>query len=263
MKTQLRRNTQLDPRPRAQQHLGTGTDYFVADVHLAPNAPDLSDRFVRFLDRVRREAGRLFLLGDIFDLWVGRKQARMPYATRILAKLRELAVAGVEVHYLAGNRDFNFDACISGGPPAPFLPEVMSVESGSRTLYLTHGDLLCTRDRSYQRARRIVRSPFVRGLMDGLPLRVTRFVAEGYRRLSKRAVRRKAARVLSMDFSWVKERLKRGYDAVICGHAHDVARYEIPLPGGRLGEFITLGDWRREGVYLVAESGDLTLRRFR
>ena len=50
---------------------------------------------------------------------------------------------------------------------------------------------------------------------------------------------------------------------MICGHSHDVARYEMPLPGGRLGEFITLGDWRREGVYLVAESGDLTLRRFR
>jgi UDP-2,3-diacylglucosamine hydrolase len=262
MKTQLRRHTQLDTTPRARQTLGTGTDYFVADVHLAPDAPDVSHRFVRFLDRVRQEAGRLFLLGDIFDIWVGRKQARMPYAARILEKLRELAYAGVEVHYIAGNRDFNFDARVSGGPSAQHLPEVMSVESGARTLYLTHGDLLCTRDRSYQRARRIVRSPFVRGLMDGLPLRLTRFAAEGYRRLSKRAVKRKTTRTLSMDFSWVKERLKRGYDAVICGHSHDVACYKIPLPGGRLGEFITLGDWRAEGVYLVAEGGDLTLRRF-
>ena len=263
MKTQLRQDTQLAARPRAQQHVGTGTDYFVADVHLAPDAPDLSDRFVRFLDYVRGEAGRLFLLGDIFEFWVGRKQALMPYAARILEKFRQLTLGGVEVHYLAGNLDFNFDVRVGGGPPAEFLPEVMSVESGSRTLYLTHGDLLCTRDHSYQRARRVVRSAFVRGLMDGLPLPVTRFVAEGYRRLSKRAVARKTRRVLSMDFSWVKERLKRGYDAVICGHSHDVARYKMPLPGGRVGEFITLGDWRREGVYLVAESGDPTLRRFR
>ena len=131
----------------------TTIDYFASDVHLSAEKPDVSDRFLRFLESVQADATRLFLLGDIFDLWVGSKQTALPYVVPILGKLRELTGAGIEVHDLAGNRDFNFDARVNGGPPPRRLPEILSVESHGRRLLLTHGDLLCTGDRAYARAR--------------------------------------------------------------------------------------------------------------
>ena len=237
-------------------------DYFASDVHLSAERPEISDRFLRFLERVKDDGRRLFLLGDIFDLWVGPKQTRLPYVGPILAKLRELTHEGIEVHYLAGNRDFNFDARVNGGPPPRRLPEVLSVESHGRRLFLTHGDLLCTGDRAYRRARRIGRSIPVRAAFAGMSLALSTFLSRGYRRLSERTVARKPRRETAVDFARVRTHLLHGHDAVVCGHVHRGARYRVDLPDRRAGEFITLGDWRREGVYLVSRPGSMNLRKF-
>jgi UDP-2,3-diacylglucosamine hydrolase len=240
----------------------TGADWFASDVHLAAENPRVSARFLRFLDHVRQEGGRLFLLGDIFDLWVGPKQTRLPYVVPILQKLREVTAGGVEVHYIAGNRDFNFDARVNGGPPPRRLPEEMTVESQGRRLFLTHGDLLCTGDRAYRRVRSIGRSVPVRAAFSAMPLPLSTFLSRGYRRLSARVVARKPVRETAVDFSRVRSHLLAGHDTVVCGHVHRAARYRIQLPGGRTGEFVTLGDWNREAVYLVGRKGQLLLRRF-
>lgn len=239
-----------------------GADYFASDAHLAEEKPDVTDRFMRFLSMVKEDGSRLFLLGDIFDLWVGPKQTRLPYVLPILTRLRELTTAGVEVHYVAGNRDFNFDARVNGGPPPRRLPEVMSVKSGSLRLFLTHGDLLCTGDRGYRRAREIGRSVPVRYAFASMPLRFSTFLSRGYQRLSMRAVKAKSRREKAVDFSRVRAHLCGGHDAVICGHVHHGARYRVSLPDNRAGEFITLGDWSRAGVYVVSRGAGLDLRKF-
>ncbi len=238
-------------------------DYFASDVHLAAENPRVSARFLGFLDEVRQEGGRLFLLGDIFDLWVGPKQTRLQYVVPILEKLREVTAASVKVHYIAGNRDFNFDARVNGGPPPRRLPEEMTVESQGRKLFLTHGDLLCTGDRGYRRVRSIGRSLPVRAAFSSMPLPLSTFLSRGFRRLSARVVARKPRQETAVDFSRVRSHLLAGHDAVVCGHVHRAARYRIALPGGRTGEFLTLGDWNREPVYLVGRGGELLLRKFR
>lgn len=240
-----------------------GVDYFASDVHVAEERPSVTDRFLRFLDQVAADGARLFLLGDIFDLWVGSKQARLPYVVPVIAKLRELTAAGVHVEYMAGNRDFNFDARVNGGPPPRRIPEVLTVESAGRRLLLTHGDLLCTGDRAYRRARGIGRSLPVRFAFSRMPLAASIFLSNGYRRLSERAVKRKSRWEKAVDFSRVRAHLLHGHDVVVCGHVHRAARYNVRLPNDREGQFITLGDWRREGIYLVGRDGELTLRRFR
>ncbi|MHC4225059.1 MAG: UDP-2,3-diacylglucosamine diphosphatase [Planctomycetota bacterium] len=239
-----------------------GADYFTSDVHLSEEAPDITSRFIRFLELVRTDARRLFLLGDIFDYWVGSKQQRMDYVVPVLEKIRELTASGIKVHYIAGNRDFNFDARVNGGPPPRCLPEYLSVESDGLRLLLTHGDLLCTRDRSYLWARRVARSVPVRAAFNHMPLALSNFLSRGYRRLSQRAVARKAKRTTAMNYSMVRNHLREGYDAVISGHVHKAARYQIALPERRQGEFITLGDWSGEGIYLVSRDGEVELRSF-
>jgi UDP-2,3-diacylglucosamine hydrolase len=239
-----------------------GVDFFASDVHVAAEHPEIAGRFLRFCDMVMEEGERLFLLGDIFDIWVGPKQKRLPYVKPVLRKMREVARAGIELHYLAGNRDFNFDARVNGGPPPRYLPEMMTVRSAGKRLLLTHGDLLCTNDRSYRRARAVFRSFPVRFAFNRMPLRLSTFLSRGYRRLSQRVVRRKPRRQTAMDFARVRAHLLAGHDVVICGHVHRGARYAVRLPDRREAEFITLGDWDREGVYLVSRDGQLQLRKF-
>lgn len=239
-----------------------GADYFASDAHLAQERPEVTERFLRFLAKVKADGARLFLLGDIFDLWVGPKQTGMTYVRPILTRLRELTAAGVEIHYMAGNRDFNFDARVNGGPPPRRLPEMMSVRSGSLRIFLTHGDLLCTGDRGYRRARGIGRSRPVRYAFAAMPLGLSTFLSRGYRRLSHRAVKAKSRQETAVDFSRVRAHLCNGHDAVICGHVHHGARYRVALPGDRTGEFITLGDWSRAGVYVVSRGDRLELKKF-
>jgi len=244
-----------------EEHRDWGADFFVSDVHLSAERSDVSARFLRFLDCVEAEAARLFLLGDIFDLWVGPKQTRLPYVVPVIERLRSLTAQGVKVVYVAGNRDFNFDARVNGGPPPRHLPEELSVDASGLRLYLTHGDLLCTGDRAYRRARRTFRSVPIRLALNHLPLPFSTFLSRGYRRLSARVVARKPRREKAVDFGRVRSHLLTGHDAVICGHVHRAARYRVHLPGGRTGEFITLGDWFRHGTYARVENGVLSLLR--
>ena len=239
-----------------------GVDYFVSDVHLAAERPHVSGLFLRFCDHVGRDATRLFLLGDIFDLWVGRKQERLPYVVPILGRLRKLAADGVEITYIAGNRDFNFDAPLTpGGVPAP-LPDALSVQSAGRRLYLTHGDLLCTGDVAYGRARSVLRSAPLRAAASHFPLGFTTFMSTGYRRLSERETARKTRLEIAVNFGRVRAHLLADHDVVVSGHVHRAARYEVDLPEGRSGEFITLGAGGRRGGYLEARNGELNLRTF-
>jgi len=237
-------------------------DYFTSDVHLAAERPRVSQLFLRFCDFVREDAARLFLLGDIFDLWVGSKQQRMPYVIPILEKLREVIADGVEVHFIAGNRDFNFDAELSATTPDRPLAESMSVTAAGRRLYLTHGDLLCTGDVAYGRARTVLRSGPLRAAANHLPLAFTTFMSSGYRRLSERETARKTRLEIAVNFGRVRGHLLAGHDAVVCGHVHRAARYSVDLPEGGHGEFITLGEWSRRGSYLEARDGELSLRKF-
>ena len=237
-------------------------DYFASDVHLAAERPRVSQLFLRFCDRVREDANRLFLLGDIFDLWVGAKQERVPYVLPILEKLRELIAEGIEVHYIAGNRDFNFDAALNPNATDHALPEAMSVEAAGRRLYLTHGDLLCTGDLAYGRARTVLRSGPLRAVANNLPLSFATFVSTGYRRLSERETARKSRLEIAVNFGRVRSHLTAGHDVVVCGHVHRAARYQVDLPDGKRGEFITLGEWSRRGSFLEARDGELNLRKF-
>jgi UDP-2,3-diacylglucosamine hydrolase len=243
------------PRSRSSRVL------FTSDVHLTPALPDVFALFCRFLEREAADAERLYILGDLFDFWVGEKQAAMPGFPEIFDRTRRLRDAGTEVFFLPGNRDFMLDGRLAADAGLTMLPDVAEIRLGDRNILLTHGDLLCTRDVRYHRMRRFVRSRPARAALGSLPLGLALRLAGGFRDASGAEISRKSAYVLDPDFGEVRAWLDRGFDALIFGHVHKGERYRVSTNGGEADVFI-LGAWDDVPSYVEWDGSGLTLRRY-
>src|SRR6476659_7246939 len=132
---------------------------FLSDLHLAPERPAASAAFHAFTRGPARAAAAVYILGDLFDAWIGDDQLRDPFAADIAASLRALTVAGVPVHIARGNRDFLLGEAFARATGAALLPDELVVEAGGARLVVLHGDLLCTGDVDYQRYRARMHAP--------------------------------------------------------------------------------------------------------
>jgi UDP-2,3-diacylglucosamine hydrolase len=216
----------------------------VGDVHLSPEHEGVARRFEGFLDGLRGKTATLILLGDVFDYWVGRKQARQAFARRFLERFAALAAAGTRLAFVAGNRDFQFDG--ADGLAIDVWPDVVRTTWGARRVALTHGDLLCTADARYQGMRRVLRSAPVRATFSGLPLAASTFLARGLRDLSEREVRRKPYASMGIDYAVARRWLDDlRCDVLVAGHVHTGVHHR--LPGEKVRDVLVLKDWDAGG----------------
>ncbi len=234
---------------------------FTSDVHLTPAEPDTFAHFMKFLREEVPGARALYILGDLFDFWVGRQQAALPGYDLLFERLRKLGERGTEVCFLSGNRDFALDAEFAAGHGIRMLPDVADIRLGGRRVLLTHGDLLCTRDVRYQRMRPIIRSRLVRGIFTRLPLRLSLTLAAGVRNASGAEIGRKSAYVLDPDFEEIKAWLDRGFDALIFGHVHTGEHHRLELEE-RTADVFVLSSWEKTGSFVEWNGEELALATF-
>ncbi|MEK7867511.1 MAG: UDP-2,3-diacylglucosamine diphosphatase [Planctomycetota bacterium] len=225
---------------------------FVSDVHLSQEDPDRADRFARFLGEAPSDLARLLVLGDLFDYWVGPSQAAAAEYAGVLDALAALTRRGVAIDFVPGNRDFLAGADLAARTGMRLLGDEALVDQGGVRVLATHGDLLCTRDTHYQAYRRFARSPLVRWAFGRLPESVRSRVARGWERKSASIVAAKPESTTRIPDEAVERALARGFDAVVCGHAHRLERRE--LPGGVL---YVLGSWESGGSWLDLADGRL------
>ena len=247
------------PEPHPPHELRGERVLFTSDVHLTPREPEIFLHFMKFLREEVPGARALYLLGDLFDFWVGRKQAELPAFAEVLLRLRELSERGTEICFLPGNRDFALDREFAAGQGIRMLPDVAEVRLGSRRVLVTHGDLLCTRDVRYQRMRPIIRSRVVRNIFTRLPLRTSLKLAAGARSASGAEIGRKSAYVLDPDFEEIRAWLSKGFDALIFGHVHTGLHYRIDLEGSSAEVFV-LSSWEHQGSFVEWNGEGLALR---
>ncbi len=131
--------------------IGTGRCIFVADVHVDASDPARADRFLDFLREEAPRCERLFLLGDLFDLWIGPRHEQLPDHAAFLREFADVVDgAAMKVTFLHGNRDF----FVGGSFPVARSVEVagseLSLDLGDRRVHVCHGDMLCTSDRGYR-----------------------------------------------------------------------------------------------------------------
>jgi UDP-2,3-diacylglucosamine hydrolase len=204
--------------------LGPGA-LFIADLHLDLMSQSGPAEFVAWLAALPRIPD-LVILGDLFDVWVGPAQARLPAAVLVLDALRAFRERGARIHVVPGNRDFLLDRSFEERSGARvqaegFVAHWRRADGSLERCLAIHGDLLCTLDRGYQRLRRVLRSGPLLWLAPRLPLWVGAHVAKRLRRASVQAIQAKLPEEKSMQEPAVRAAaIDARATSLICGHAH-------------------------------------------
>jgi UDP-2,3-diacylglucosamine hydrolase len=218
------------------------TSWFASDLHLDPAAPEIAGRFLRFVSGPVQGAHALYLLGDLFEAWLGDDDPE-PAHREVIAALAKLAATGTLVYVMRGNRDFLIGERFCADAGAILLEDPAIVTIGGKRAMLSHGDGLCVDDASYQRLRALVRDPGVRNGFMGLPLATRRKLAVEARAGSRAHLAVTDDYITDVNQAAVEALMTAaGVDLLIHGHTHrpDVHRFGL---GAVTGTRIVLGDW--------------------
>ncbi len=231
---------------------------FASDVHLSSAHPATMQAFLRFVDEVvDGRTPRFFVLGDLFEYWAGDDDLDDPLARSIVMRLRGLSRSGIEVAFMAGNRDFLVGDAFADAAGLRLLPDPYRTTIGDVELLLSHGDALCVDDVDYQRFRTMVRKPDWQRDFLARPLAERRAMIAGARQQSESAKREKTASIMDVNDRAVGALLAdHPATILIHGHTHRPAHH-IHAVGRESRERWVLTDWDAEGQ--PARGGGLAL----
>lgn len=192
---------------------------FVSDVHLQASMPNTTQAFLDFLQQHALQAQQLYLLGDLFEYWAGDDDLGSSYNNRIIDALRAVSSAGVEVFWIAGNRDFLVGAEFASATGATLLPDPTVITVCGQRIVLTHGDALCTDDHDYMAFRSQVRQADWQKQFLSMPLAQRQAIIQGLRTGSREAQRSKSYEIMDVN-SDATAALFDATDAAIMIHGH-------------------------------------------
>jgi UDP-2,3-diacylglucosamine hydrolase len=223
--------------------------YFIADLHLAQNRPDITACFLLFLANEAPKAQTLYILGDLFESWIGDDDDS-DFVAQIADALLNLRQQGTSVFFIHGNRDFLLAKRYAKRSGMVLLPEVQVIDLYGQAVVIMHGDTLCTRDIAYQKFRIKARSWWWQTLMTNLPLFVRRKIAANYRKQSSQATALKAQDIMDVTESEVIDVLaSRQSQLLIHGHTHRPFVHQLQVNNAPATR-IVLGDWYQQGAWL-------------
>jgi UDP-2,3-diacylglucosamine hydrolase len=227
---------------------------FVSDLHLSPERPHIVDTFFAFLTKAAARAESLYILGDLFEYWVGDDDGDEPFNASISAALAAVAARGVTVRLMQGNRDVLLGAEFARRSRAELIADPTLLDLyGTRTLVM-HGDTLCTDDFDYQKFRAYAHDPAQQRRFLAQPLRERRRQILGFREQSEQAKGLKSAEIMDAAPAAVEAALRAyGYPRLIHGHTHRPARH-LHLVDARECERWVLADWYERGSYLRCDN---------
>jgi UDP-2,3-diacylglucosamine hydrolase len=225
---------------------------FISDLHLSEAIPRTVAAFEHFVRRTADSADSVFILGDLFEYWIGDDMlAADPFAARMAALLHTLTERGIALYIMHGNRDFLLGKRFMKAAGAIWLPDPFVMTAFGSRIVLAHGDALCTADRGYQRFRRLARSRAVQLLFLVWPFKWRRALAERMRYASEEGRARPVSSLYDVTREGVAALFKSSRTTtMIHGHTHKPARHQEA--GGTRW---VLPDWdldhgKRRGGYL-------------
>ena len=225
------------------------TTLFISDLHLHPSRPLVTDSFMHFLEESATTTDALYILGDLFEVWIGDDDPD-PHHRRVIAALRKFTASGPDCFFARGNRDVLIGRQFCAETGIHLLDETTVIDLYDTRVLVSHGDEMCTSDHAYQRFRRQARSPTWRALFLALPLSVRHFLAQRLRRRSQTDTALKPEDITDVSVEAVEEAfVTHRVTTMIHGHTHRPGIHEMEV-FRTLRTRIVLGDWYEHGSIL-------------
>jgi UDP-2,3-diacylglucosamine hydrolase len=235
------------------------TRLLVSDLHLGSGFEAAIEQFVAFLAGDAAQAGALYILGDLFESWVGDDD-RSAAAERVCGALRALTSGGVPCFVLHGNRDFLLGEGFAARTGCRLLADPVVADFDGERVLLTHGDALCTDDHAYQELRTMLRNPAWQRRFLELPLAHREVLAGEVRAGSRAHTARTVPTIMDVNPSAVQAAFRAAQvRRMIHGHTHRPAVHELTVDGSS-AQRIVLGAWYEQGSYVRSERGGYELR---
>ena len=213
--------------------------YFIADLHLSENRPHLLALFRQFMQEQAPEAEKLYILGDLFDFWIGDDE-QSDLISEVQQLIRHLTEQGVPCYFQHGNRDFLIGKKFANACGMTLLPTYQVIDLYGTPTLLCHGDTLCVDDVKYQQYRKKVHQKWRQWLFLHLPLKVRLKIAEKIRAKSRQDKQLKSTEIMDVNAVFVQQMFAQFHvTQMIHGHTHRQKHHEIPPHFHR----IVLGDW--------------------
>lgn len=226
---------------------------FISDLHLSPSREDITALFVEFLQTRAAAAQSLYILGDLFEVWLGDDVSLEDHRSSITA-LRELTDSGVPVYYLHGNRDFAVGGLFALNTGVQIVEDPSVIQLDGNQVLIAHGDALCTDDVNYQRFRKIIRQRWLLSSLLALPASSRRWIGDTIRNASKKSQSTMPMAIMDVTQSAVETLMKkhRVY-TLVHGHTHRPDQHHFTVDGSSAERHV-MGDWYTQGSVLRYEN---------
>jgi UDP-2,3-diacylglucosamine hydrolase len=238
--------------------------YFISDLHLSATKPHLSELFLKFLSGDAKKADALYILGDLFETWLGDDN-RDPHDMAVINALAEFSENGIPLYFMHGNRDFLIGDQFTVESQCVLLQDPVIIDLYNTPVLLTHGDLLCTLDQKYQRFRKFIRHRRSKKLLLSFPLSWRQKISSFLRKENTRhnmppPPSKEAKRKWDVTSEAVYQMLREHKSlTLIHGHTHKPGIHNFILDD-QPAKRIVLGDWDKTGSVLIYSPENLTLK---
>ena len=223
----------------------SGEYLFISDCHLDASRPEVTATLVDFLEKRAVTARSLYILGDLFEVWLGDDDPA-PEHQHVIGLLRQLGQS-TDVFFMAGNRDFLLGKTFTDAANMTLLDEPHLLLLDNTRVVLVHGDILCTDDHDYQAFRSMVRVPEWQSTFLAKPLAERQQIAARMRSYSVDAMAQKSMQIMDVNSAAVQDCFRDNEaSTIIHGHTHRPAVHTYDSDLSR----IVLGDWGQEPSYL-------------
>lgn len=225
------------------------TTLFVSDLHLDADRPEVTGQFLAFLQGEAASAKGLYILGDLFESWVGDDDPN-PHYLKVKVGLRKLTSQGVPVYFMHGNRDFAVGEVFADETGVQLLPDPQVADLYGENVLLSHGDAYCTDDLQYQTIRKVVRDPDWLAAMLKKPLNERLTFAAQARAASMAHGGAINEKIADVNQGAIEQALRQAnVDTMVHGHTHRPGQHRFTVDGDPASR-IVLGDWFTQGSVL-------------
>lgn len=234
--------------------------YFISDLHLEEDRPDITGAFLYFMDKIQSQAEALYILGDFFESWIGDDEDT-ELQVLIKERLRAFSQTGKKLYFMHGNRDFLVGELFAVQTGAQLLEDPCVVNLNGIDTLLMHGDSLCTADTGYMKFRATIRNPAFLEPFLKRPLEERKITAQQLRAMSQANNQSKDMEIMDVTLEEIPKVLRQhNVTTLIHGHTHRPAIHALSYDS-QDAQRIVLGDWDKEIWYLaIDDTGKQSLK---